>query len=609
MIDYNNRDIIGLLITRSGSAFFSKYVIIPALLSTAFCFILFIDPAWSNLSRYHQWPSWVYITSLAFAIVFRTNLACGRFFSGITHSYMMFSKWRDAFASLVSFIDCSIDKWEAEGTNPEAVHELACSKEKLLHWFSIMSALSVQTLQSNLNNLADNEYSLGSRFICKTACSESSGLVRFIMPHTTRLSEAQLKDVHAEKDMFLGHGRNKRAVYAGDRDGFHFTLQVAGTITEQEWDQIKRAEMEFNVFKDHGAEVQYDMVCLVLKWIEHEISRLLIHKFVLIPPPIISRVYQELGLGMLSYMTAKALAHLPFPFPLTQVIYYCLYVFLLLCPLLVRASIKEDDPPDFSRTWSMLLLNFFLCAGYACLNEIAVELEQPFGCEMNNWPLHKQHWKVCSDLEDILNVKTPQDFTPFEGLLDEFDRLNNDSLSTIQEDATVAPAEEAADRETAKVESHLLAHTQVLRDLQETYRDNLAGLHRRMRHLELLCALRAGTPPPSGLQPLRLPDNRAASGVASLLDQADSSTSMQVPHLTNIFAGPSKGHAGREQELQSLLVRSGIVNKRLKELLHIDTEARRGADKPVGGMGCPSRPCCSAPEVHHGTMQTSACCL
>jgi len=146
MIIYDNRDIYFIIFRRAGSVLFTKIVIVLAVMSTVLCLGLFyasqdhpVVLLSSNVSR-------IYSTILGFVIVFRTQLAFGRFFEGISHVQMLFSKWRDGFNSVMAFIECSIAE-HAKANRRKPVEDLLLSKARLLHWFTLLSALSVQGLQ------------------------------------------------------------------------------------------------------------------------------------------------------------------------------------------------------------------------------------------------------------------------------------------------------------------------------------------------------------------------------------------------------------------------------------------------------------------------------
>jgi len=117
-------------------------------LSTCLCFgvIWLSDAADEPVVFLSNSVARIYATLLGFVIVFRTTMALGRFYEGVSLVQMMFSKWRDAFIQLCAFAECSIAQHAAAG-KVDDVEQLLLSKARLLHWFSLLSALAVQELQ------------------------------------------------------------------------------------------------------------------------------------------------------------------------------------------------------------------------------------------------------------------------------------------------------------------------------------------------------------------------------------------------------------------------------------------------------------------------------
>merc|ERR1712083_333725 len=117
--------------------------------------------------------------------------------------------------------------------------------------------------------------------------------------------------------------------------------------------------------------------------------------------PIVSRVYQELSNGMLAFFLAKyKISMVPFPFPFAQVLSYALYAFYLFCPFIVLEIMQGEDRADLEQVGIPLLLNFAACMGYASVNEIAIELEEPFGFDANDYPVHSQQNMIVRAMED-----------------------------------------------------------------------------------------------------------------------------------------------------------------------------------------------------------------
>eukprot|EP00971_Amphidinium_carterae_P111924 2216896-Amphidinium_carterae.1 len=72
---------------------------------------------------------------------------------------------------------------------------------------------------------------------------------------------------------------------------------------------------------------------------------------------------------------------------------------------------------ELSQIGIPLLLNFAACMGYAAVNEIAIELEEPFGFDVNDYPVHSQQNLIVQAMEDTYFSEPPTDFNLlyFEG--------------------------------------------------------------------------------------------------------------------------------------------------------------------------------------------------
>ena len=70
------------------------------------------------------------------------------------------------------------------------------------------------------------------------------------------------------------------------------------------------------------------------------------------PPPIVSRIYQELSNGALGFHQAQKIARVPFPFPYAQLLALMKVYFILTVPMAVPAGLDHEDPRqgDSTRT-------------------------------------------------------------------------------------------------------------------------------------------------------------------------------------------------------------------------------------------------------------------
>jgi len=137
-----------------------------------------------------------------------------------------------------------------------------------------------------------------------------------------------------------------------------------------------------------------DKVLMLSMWIQENILRKMNEQLLLVPGPIVSRCYQELSKGMMGYNSAMKIALVPFPFPFAQMVTTLLIAFALMVPILI---VNFTDSLVLSP-----ILSFVTVLGYWGLNEIATELEEPFGDDLNDLPLVQMHDELMTNIEDAL---------------------------------------------------------------------------------------------------------------------------------------------------------------------------------------------------------------
>lgn len=103
--------------------------------------------------------------------------------------------------------------------------------------------------------------------------------------------------------------------------------------------------------------------------------------------PIISRTYQLMGDGHNGFCQAAKIANTPFPFPYVQLISLMLHVFNLLSPLFVASMIDRLNETGITSATVIALITFCVTLGYSSLNQVARELEEPYGHGPNHLPL------------------------------------------------------------------------------------------------------------------------------------------------------------------------------------------------------------------------------
>merc|ERR1719217_1326258 len=88
------------------------------------------------------------------------------------------------------------------------------------------------------------------------------------------------------------------------------------------------------------------------------------------PPPILSRVFQELSNGIVGLNNARKIVDFPFPFPFAQMITCMLLLHWLFTPLLTALLFKHW-------LWCSMLC-FVTVLVFWSLNYVATEIEVPF---------------------------------------------------------------------------------------------------------------------------------------------------------------------------------------------------------------------------------------
>jgi len=117
-----------------------------------------------------------------------------------------------------------------------------------------------------------------------------------------------------------------------------------------------------------------------------------------VPPPILTRVFQELGAGLVHFHTTLQCVIWPFPFPYAQmslmlILIYCVFTPIMLC---------QWTSNEFTTAFLTLISVVFIKG----IDLTAVELENPFGEDPNDLPMFELHHEMVQDLILIANPET-----------------------------------------------------------------------------------------------------------------------------------------------------------------------------------------------------------
>lgn len=121
-----------------------------------------------------------------------------------------------------------------------------------------------------------------------------------------------------------------------------------------------------------------------------------------IPPPILSRVFQELANGMICFQEAIKVSSIPFPFPYAQTCDCLLCIHWVITPLVAAHW--------FTSAFWAAIFTFIIVFIYWVLNSIAVEIENPFGPDANDIQCDALHENMNCCLAQLMcrrQQKTP----------------------------------------------------------------------------------------------------------------------------------------------------------------------------------------------------------
>lgn len=281
---------------------------------------------------------------------FRANLALNRWMDGISEIQLMLSKWGDAFIALSGF-------FSNKKCTQEVASHILLFRIRVAHWFSLMSCLAFATVRTRTITTLD-EIPIMEMFAERQSLSKSFACQR----------SKQLETIESS--------------IGGDMDT-RLRLLVLAAPTPQEVQLL---------------DISTDKVNTVYLWIIQAISEEVRTGVLDTPPPIVSRVYQEVSNGKLGFTQAHKVAMVPFPFPFAQMVSLLLVVLYALLPFYIELFTRNAYFTPF------LCLCIPIC--YQGLNQVAIELEEPFGTDWNDVDIEVRHEEFLWMLVDVLRQST-----------------------------------------------------------------------------------------------------------------------------------------------------------------------------------------------------------
>lgn len=143
-----------------------------------------------------------------------------------------------------------------------------------------------------------------------------------------------------------------------------------------------------------------DRVEVVMQWVQRAIVNAGEHKLISAAPPILSRVYQELGRGMVNIAQIRKIKEVPFPFPYAQMISFMMLGHFLITPLI--AGQNFDNP------YVAGILCGLVTTVMWCLMFVAQEIDHPFGEDVNDLEVVEMQQIMNTSLLALLHPSAQQ---------------------------------------------------------------------------------------------------------------------------------------------------------------------------------------------------------
>eukprot|EP00928_Gymnodinium_smaydae_P063651 TRINITY_DN4716_c0_g1_i1.p1 TRINITY_DN4716_c0_g1~~TRINITY_DN4716_c0_g1_i1.p1 ORF type:complete len:563 (+),score=93.44 TRINITY_DN4716_c0_g1_i1:99-1691(+) len=141
---------------------------------------------------------------------------------------------------------------------------------------------------------------------------------------------------------------------------------------------------------------------LIFSWIQLLIVEHIKTGVLSIPPPILSRAFQEIANGMVAFHDAMKISYVPFPFPYAQTCDMLLIFHYCTVPVITAQWVTAPG-------WAFLFVFVQVFIVWS-LNFIAVEIENPFGTDANDLDGHQMQREMNQQLlllVDPTTLRTP----------------------------------------------------------------------------------------------------------------------------------------------------------------------------------------------------------
>lgn len=350
MLVYDNADTIRLVFQVTGSVVYrgKVWAIAGVIALIAFVLQTFRNEVIEHLPEIPTYVMQYLGAIITFSVVFRTNLAWGRYWEAITQLHVMYHKLLDSFSQFDAFACATMQNHLS--SNPVGT-----------------AATKVRKLQST-RDLVQRDFALLSAMACD----------RLHKADISRMSRrAEMKATWSQRISFREDLIKCDLVGAKSLPSFHVDRSGRATTNydlKNRWDVAYLMPSEPTKSQLKFLEDSEDRPAVVVSWINLGLARACADLG--IPPPIQSRMYQELSNGMVGFNNVMKIADVPFPLPYAQLMAMLLWSWTLLIPIYVMMFVKSRVAGPI-----VALLMF---ASIWCANLLAMELENPVSGEAND---------------------------------------------------------------------------------------------------------------------------------------------------------------------------------------------------------------------------------
>ena len=305
----------------------------------------------------------VFMIVLGYLLVTRLSLIISRWDSGCQGMTVMISKWADAHATLSAFIETEYKK---KDTTAEHRERLNVAHQAVTHYFSLLHAIAL----INLRECVGEAYGgLSQKGVDDVLNLKSFPISRVLEVHGPEVKLGNYED----------HG-------VGHHETWTRKLSILGELTEEEKMCLQSTS---------------SMVDAVNIWILGLFTSAL-NTVMSVPPPVYTRVYQEVSNGMQGFQDALRVSQIPLPPVVTHLSNGLLICSFVLMPFIVEQTVK-------SRVLTPLI-TFVAAYCYLLIHCIANLLERPYGDDFIDLPMHEM--QTCFNRK--LEAAVPLDLNDFK---------------------------------------------------------------------------------------------------------------------------------------------------------------------------------------------------